>query len=113
MTAPSRTAIQRDFFTALAFPLWWYTDGLSDIVEWMRVSLRVEWRALGIGLWMKSFFRPMYGVTDLSGRAISIITRFFVILARFLWWMAHVFVYGGVLAIWCAWIPCALALFFV
>lgn len=79
----------------------------------MYQSLSIEWRALGIGLWVRSFFRPMYGVTDLWGRIISVFARFFVILARFLWWCAHALVYGLAVALWCAWIPLALALLFV
>lgn len=113
MSVPSATFFQRDLLTLVKFPLWWYSEGLFGVLAWMRASLRVEWRALGIGLWLRSFFRPMYGVTDLWGRVISVFARFFVILGRLLWWLAHVLVYGVALILWCVWIPFALALLFV
>lgn len=113
MSVPSASFFQRDLLTLAKFPLWWYGEGLFGVLVWMRASLYVEWRALGIGLWLRSFFRPMYGVTDLWGRAISVFARLFVILGRLLWWLAHVLVYSVALILWCVWIPFALALLFV
>jgi hypothetical protein len=113
MSAPSGAFVRRDLATAIAFPLWWYSEGLLGVLQWMKESLRSEWRALGIGLWLRSFFQPMYGVSDISGRIISVFARFFVILGRSAWWLAHAMVYAVGLVLWCVWIPLSLALLFV
>lgn len=113
MSVPLGVFVRRDLTSAVAFPLWWYGDGLLGVLAWMRASLQAEWRALGIGLWVRSLFLPMYGVTDISGRVISVVARLFVILGRAVWWLAHAVVYAAGVVLWCMWIPLSVALLFV
>lgn len=105
--------VRRDLTSVVTFPLWWYGDGLLGVLAWMRASLQAEWRALGIGLWTRSLFLPMYGVTDISGRVISVVARLFVIFGRAVWWLAHAVVYAAGVVLWCMWIPLSVALLFV
>jgi hypothetical protein len=113
MSVPLGVFVRRDLTSLIAFPLWWYGDGLFGVLTWMRESLQAEWRALGIGLWMRSFFQPMYGVTDLPGRVISVVARLFVILGRSAWWLIQAVIYAVGVVVWCLWIPLSIALLFV
>lgn len=59
----------------LFFPIWWYTIGLRDrvAIAWGNIKRREREQALV--LWLKNFFKPMYGQTDWQGRFISFIFR--------------------------------------
>jgi hypothetical protein len=50
---------------------------------------------LGLGVWLSNLFVPMYGTTDLAGRLIIFLVRFFMVLLRGLYlmiWTVIVFV---------------------
>ncbi len=68
--------------SVIRFPFWWYSDGLMSVVRWMGRSLQYRWRGYAIGLWVSHFFTPMYNSYDFTGRLISIVMRFVVIVAR-------------------------------
>ncbi|MBP9747671.1 hypothetical protein KBD13_01910 [Patescibacteria group bacterium] len=102
-----------ELLRAARFPLWWYTDGFRAVREWCAHDLRMEWRSMGIRLWMQALFRPMYGAYDVWGRIVSFCMRVVIITARTFWWMMIALVYAVALITWCLWIPLALALLFV
>jgi len=66
----------------LGFPVWWYTHGLAMMARWAGGSVRSASQYLGLGVWMKNIFVPMYGETSFAGRAISFGVRFFMILVK-------------------------------
>lgn len=68
--------------SVLRFPIWWYTTGLMGTVRWVGRSLAFRWRSYDIALWIRFFFVPMYGSYDWTGRFVSVIMRFAVIVAR-------------------------------
>jgi len=62
----------RDIFK---FPIWWYTNGLEMI--WQRTFgsvMRWQYR-LGLGIWLKNWFKPMYAQYDWQGRLLSLFFR--------------------------------------
>lgn len=69
---------------AFTFPWWWYTRGLARVGRWMRRTLRGWERAVGLRLWAKNLFVPMFGQTDWQGRIISFFMRLAVLMGRLL-----------------------------
>src|SRR3989338_1737861 len=64
------------------FPFWWYTGGLWMMLHWTFHSIRYVDAWLGFSVWLRNIFVPMYGETQLSGRAISFLARLMVIVVR-------------------------------
>ena len=67
---------------AIGFPFWWYSKGL---VRWTRFVWQwyTDYAAyLGVTVWVKNLFVPMYGSYDIPGRIISFFMRLVVIAAR-------------------------------
>lgn len=73
-----------DFFY---FPVWWYTRGLAKMA--MAASGRVAgiWTSLGVGVWARNLFVPMFGQADIPGRIISFFVRLFQIIFRTIWFV--------------------------
>jgi len=67
---------------AFYFPLWWYSRGLVRVFKRMLERIRGHEASLGVGLWIKSLFVPMFGQYDAAGRIISLIMRFIQIIVR-------------------------------
>jgi len=67
---------------ALYFPLWWYSRGLLRFL----FALVGRWRnmaaKLGLGVWTRYLFTPMFGQYDAAGRIISFFVRIFQIMMR-------------------------------
>ena len=62
-------------FDIFRFPWWWYSDGLSDVARWSWRSLTTTRVRVGMGLFLRHFFTPMYGDYSLAGRGISLFMR--------------------------------------
>lgn len=68
----------------LMTPWWWYSRGLVRVVSWGGASLRGWEHVVGLGLWARSLFVPMFGQTDWQGRIISFVMRVVVLVGRIL-----------------------------
>jgi len=64
------------------FPLWWYTQGLILFFESLIHFLKEKQKGLGILVWSKNIFRPMYGQQDWQGTLISFFMRLIQIIFR-------------------------------
>ena len=82
------------------FPIWWYGPGLLGVVGWAKDGLVYRWRSYALGLWIRHFFTPMYGAYDWTGRLISILVRFVVILGRLFVLLVETLVYLFILFLW-------------
>lgn len=60
---------------AVRFPLWWYTTGMVYTVTSLLNSVRYYARSLGIAVWIRNIFVPMYGQYDWQSRIISVFMR--------------------------------------
>lgn len=73
----------RDFVGSLFwFPIWWYTTGIMRVVAGSFRTLVFRWREYGLQIWLRNFFVPMYGEYDITGRLVSVLVRFAVLIAR-------------------------------
>lgn len=84
----------------LMLPIWWYTRGLALMSAWTRRTVRDASRTFALGVWVKNLFVPMYGETEWSGRAISVVVRAAMIVGR-----------GFAVGIWSAFALLAFALY--
>ena len=66
----------------VGFPIWWYTHGLFTMAKWAGGSVRSASQYLGLGVWIKNLFVPMYGETAIAGRLISFAVRLFMIVIK-------------------------------
>lgn len=87
---------------ALYFPLWWYSRGLLRFLkaEWGR--LRNLAARLGLGVWTRYLFTPMFGQYDAAGRIISFFVRIFQITMRSIVMMAAAIVAAALLGVYLA-----------
>ena len=70
-------------------PVWWYTRGAWQALQRLGERIHTANDYLGLSVWVRNIFVPMYGQYDLAGRLISFGIRVAQILAR-----------GVVFAIW-------------
>lgn len=68
-----------DFMT---FPWWWYGSGFRRVLAWAGRTLRGWEHAVGLRLWAKNLFVPMFGQTDWQGRFISFGLRLVILIGR-------------------------------
>ncbi len=77
------------------FPIWWYSVGLFKKARSLWFFLKYKEKNLGLFIWLKNIFVPMYGQRDFSGRIISFFIRFFQIIFRglvlFFWLLGVIF----------------------
>ncbi len=71
--------ILRDF---VYFPFWWYSIGLWRTLLRVGNFLREQQISLGLGVWVKNLFTPMYGQRDITGKLISFFIRLIQIFVR-------------------------------
>jgi len=68
--------------TILYFPVWWYSQGLLNVLKGGLNMIRDFEQTLGFFIWLKNLFVPMFGQRDISGRIISVFLRFFQIIVK-------------------------------
>lgn len=66
----------------LWFPVWWYTKGLMLVIDNICRALNYRIKSYSFAIWLKNFFVPMYGQYDITGRLVSVLMRFVILLAR-------------------------------
>jgi len=66
----------------LYFPLWWYGEGAKKVFMGCINLIREGNMMMSPGLWLKNIFVPMFGQTDLQGRLVSFLMRFFNVVFR-------------------------------
>ncbi len=66
----------------LWFPLWWYTTGLEKVARYFWQSLLYRSSSYGLRIWIRNFFVPMYGQSDIQGKVVSVFMRLIVLVGR-------------------------------
>lgn len=89
LTGPFETAV------------WWYTKGLATVSHWYRFMIARGNARLGVLLWIKNIFVPMYGQRDWQGRLVSVGMRIAQIIGRGL---AFVLLIVGITLALLAWV---------
>lgn len=93
----------------LFFPLWWYSVGFVRFASRVLAFWREEQRALGVAVWIKNLFVPMYGQYDFAGRLISFFVRLVQIVLRSLALLFWVIIGLALVAAWLV-LPLAIVL---
>lgn len=70
------------FKDILFFPFWWYSFGLFKMLLGLKNFLSDKQKSLGLGVWIKNIFVPMYGQRDWQGMLISFCVRVVQIIGR-------------------------------
>ncbi len=116
MSAQPRSLVQlllvRQLGSVLEFPLWWYSRGVILLLKWAEQEMSYAWREKALGLWARNLFTPMYGDWSWSGRALSVLMRFVVMLARSVSLSVQTMLYLLLLALWLVLPVMALSLLF-
>ena len=66
----------------LYFPFWWYSVGLARLVRNLFAFGRGQEASLGLTVWIKNIFVPMYGQRDIASRISSFVMRLVQIILR-------------------------------
>ncbi|MFA6215238.1 MAG: hypothetical protein WC768_01565 [Patescibacteria group bacterium] len=66
----------------LYWPIWWYTKGLIKTAAYCLNEIEGQQERLGLAVWAKNLFTPMFGQYDIEGRIISFFIRLVQIIAR-------------------------------
>ncbi|MDO9399694.1 MAG: hypothetical protein Q7T79_03375 [bacterium] len=77
----------------LYFPVWWYSRGLNNVFKFLWKFLVNKQKSLGLLIWIKNIFIPMYGQYDWQGMLISFFVRLVQIIIRsfvMLFWLVLV-----------------------
>ena len=84
----------------LYFPIWWYSVGLGRLLKKVFNYCRDQEESLGLFVWAKNIFVPMYGQHDLGGRVISFFVRLVQIIVRSFIMLIWLAVLLAVVIIW-------------
>lgn len=64
----------------VAFPIWWYSEGVSMAWHHLQINIHQTIRSTGLVIFLKNMFQPLYGDYTRSGRAISFFLRCFLLI---------------------------------
>jgi len=64
------------------WPLWWYSRGLIKVATFCLHEISNREDSLGLCVWTKNIFTPMFGQYDWEGRLISFFVRLIQIIFR-------------------------------
>jgi len=95
MTKSSNITLAKIFTDILTdivfFPFWWYSFGLVKVIKNLARFVADKEKSLGLLVWIKNIFVPMYGQRDIQGKIISFFIRLIQIVFRSLiliFWLA-------------------------
>jgi hypothetical protein len=90
-SSPSFSGILLDILKDIFFfPFWWYSFGLIKIAKSLAAFVANKGKSLGLLVWIKNIFVPMYGQRDWQGKIISFCIRLVQIIFRtifFVFWV--------------------------
>jgi hypothetical protein len=92
-------------------PIWWYTRGLFNLIEGLLFFLSDHLKSTALLVWIKNFFKPMYGQYDWAGILISLLVRFFQIIVRSAYFIFYVILSIIAVLVWLAF-PIGVVYFF-
>ncbi|MFA6322964.1 MAG: hypothetical protein WCX71_05880 [Candidatus Buchananbacteria bacterium] len=85
----SNSIILDFIFDFVYWPIWWYTKGFVKVLIFAKNEIVEQAEILGVGVWLKNLFTPMYGMYDWESRLISFLVRltllFFRLILLFVW----------------------------
>ena len=80
----------------LYFPVWWYSRGLKKAALFCFLRFKDGWQNLALVIFIKNFFKPMYGQKGWDAYVLSLASHFIHLVFRlflmFLWALLWVFI---------------------
>lgn len=92
----------------LYWPIWWYTRGLKKLVFYIYHEMAYFENRLGLRMWLKNLFKPMYGQYDWQGRIISFFMRLVVLVYKLIKFILWIFILFIILFVWVLLLPFSL-----
>ena len=84
----------------LYWPVWWYSRGLINTAKFCGREIADQQEKLGLMIWIRNIFTPMYGQYDIEGRIISFFVRLVQIIVRSILLLVWTFFVLMVLLVW-------------
>ncbi len=84
----------------LLFPIWWYSRGFWGWVKSVFGFLCNREKAIGLFVWLKNLFTPMYGQQDWQGRLISFFMRLVQIVFRGIFMLFWLIIFCLLIVAW-------------
>lgn len=84
------------------WPIWWYTKGLYHTLMFCFDEIKEQEENLGLSIWVKNLFTPMYGQYDIEGRIISFFIRLVQIIFRLFMLLSWAIMVFFLLIVWIA-----------
>lgn len=103
---------QNFFFTSLKFvlieligdilywPIWWYSKGTLNTALFCLDQIKKQEEFLGLSIWVKNIFTPMFGQYDWEGRIISFFARLVQIIFRAIFMLVWIILIIIILISW-------------
>lgn len=98
--------IYKTAYDIVTTPIWWYTTGLLVVLKWFKKSVEQLWYQLGVSLWARHLFTPMFQQYDWQGRIISFFMRVIQLIVRSIGFVVMTLMLGILV---CAWVMVPLA----
>lgn len=84
----------------VAFPLWWYSRGTVQVIQFILEHAGRMAQTLSLKIWVKNLFVPMYAQYDIAGRLISFVLRIVVLIYRFIKFVVWLAILLVLLGLW-------------
>lgn len=84
----------------LYWPLWWYTKGFKKAFLYWIGEIKSQEERLGLRIWIKNIFTPMFGQYDIEGRIISFFARLIQIIIRLIIFAIWLFIASLLFLVW-------------
>lgn len=83
-------------------PVWWYSRGFLRLLVSCKKMLVAFEHDVGLGMWLKVFWKPMYGQHDITGKAVSFFMRLVVLVYRLVRILVYLVFLLVLIALWLA-----------
>jgi len=99
-------------FDVVRFPWWWYGGGLKLVVAKCWRGFGATRARVGLGIFVKYLFKPMYQDYTWQGRIISFFMRLVLLVAKLVRYVIAAIWYGALVVVWLLLLPVALVMIF-
>lgn len=99
-------------FDVVRFPWWWYSGGLKLVFDKCWRGLTIARARVGLGIFARYLFKPMYQDYSWQGRIISFFMRLFLLIEKSIRLTIMTIWYLAIFIIWLLLLPTSLVMIF-
>ena len=96
----------------LYFPIWWYSTGLLKAARGWMTNMKNLNKRLGMWIWIKHIFVPMYAEYNFWGRIISFFMRLIILVFRSIIFIVFFIIYSLIFVLYVISLPAVIFLIF-